>query len=914
MPIRVRADKNANAALDTKTGVYIPLPDGGSMFPSPYPVSAVASPDGKATHIPGTGTKFTFDPGSGLVVWPRYATGSDDLLNRAIVRGHMANGGLTPVPATLVSTIVSKMQQTAATWIMNISGRASPVARAVEIVALADNSTIGPAVFIQNYVGAIYTDNRGAICSTLPIGEIEFDKWDQYGMNAVKIETGKHKNRYVLEVDPERLRANLGLWSVDGLDCSPTGYHEYPYWIRKQTKGEHGPVDVWVLIPKEVGFQILQPAGPKHDLYKGYGQSGTWRASPLVAEGLANTRMRLEAYGDTPPNGVLGIAGLDWPTQFRESYQAFLEEQKSRGNLLTKEPFMFGTRSRDMKMEFVAWTNPPPGYTPQGWFDELTTTLAAAYHLNEAHIRLRYGDGVSQAEIADALESETAVAFLRNMIEAGLNQVVPPRVMVRVIWKSDRSVVRQLESFSLLSLAISRLQKRAGEMADEEPPFTNETILAMIEQTIGLEIPEVGPEIESVSSPATPEDFHLPARLLPELPRFDRCGIPREVLHRAGTLVCDHQGKVYQITSVAGGLIWGVTSNGFIRLLHPYWLFVVKLMSGDPAPTDRKRGRKYAKSRTSKRIAPKAGDRAKTTDGATVLVHSVDGNKATINFEWDKGVEPRFYPLSELTRFQFEPTGSPLPYPESFVFSDRDEAIDAADELWREVMGDAAAVIDGTWNEDQNVWETADGEPMTRMEMAALRDTFRQATDDIYTDMSADTSLVALLLLGLFSLAEWEARMRQTLASAYLAMYLFARGGSGRLRDEDWDIIEAEILLQMQFLNLFAQEILAGIMSEGQIANRAGLYFQSMAAMYEDAQAASYDYRLILPANPGDCSSECCSNCKCTWAFAQTDTVIMAQWIRNAAAESCPTCLRRESCSPLIFIRETGEHLGADCY
>lgn len=918
MPIAIRSIRNSPDVLDTKTGEIVPSP--ANLRRSIHraqngPFSNVASHDARVEHIPGVGTKFRFDPDSGLVIYPRYGTGSDDVLNRAIVRGHMANGGLTPLPMPLISTIVSKMQQTAATWVINFRGRRAPVKRAVEIVALADNSTDGAATFIQNLVGAIYTDNRGAICSILPIGEIEFERWGEYGMSAVKLTNDPNDLRYVLEADLSRLKDSIGLWTIDGLDCSPTGYSEYQFWLQKPIKVKDSTRMAWVLIPRQIGFQILQPAGPKHNLYSGYGQSGTWRAAPLVAEGLAVGRMQLEALSDTPPNGIVHVSGLDWPGQFREEYDGFLTEQRAKGNMYYKEPFLFGTRSRDAKMEFVAWTQPPPGYTRQQWFDELTTTLAAAYHLNEAHIRLRYGDGVSQAQIADALESETAVAFLRTTIESALNRVVPPRVQVRVIWKSDRSVVRQLEAFSLVSLAISRLQKRAGEIKEDDPTFSNEEIRAIIETTIGLEIPEVSSDTESVSSPSTPEDFRLSDRAMQQLPLFMSCDVPREVLERPGTVVACGDGKVRVLDSVQGSYAWVFERGGLSRrLVSASSLRVLGIVGGDSSTLSRRRGRAYSSpAAEGYRVTPGPGDRAITDDGTPVSVVSMDGVKAMIRYDWDKGdVGPRPYPAQLLSRFQFVPDGEPLPYPESYSVEDRAAALRDAVAFWKATMGEDGDIIDGAWDSDAKVW-IVDGVPATGTEMASYRDKFRQAASDSESDASDDGSLVSLLLLGLLALGAWETRARASIARSYIAMYVFARGGASRLQDDDWGIIEAEILLQHQFLNLFMQELTRGLLSEAQIASRFGLYYQSMSTIYEDAAAAAHDYRLILPAVPGDYSSECGSYDKCFWAYTEGPETIVCQWVRTDS-ESCPTCIRREECPPLVFIKATGEHLSSECY
>lgn len=443
------------------------------------------------------GVRLGFDDESGVAFWPAYASGLDDMLLRALVQGYMANVGTTPVPITLLATIVTKIQSMVGTWIMTVRGRTSPVKKTLDLMARAQDSQFGSANFVRLYMGALLVENRGAMGAQVPIEAIPFDNWSQYGMTAEPISGQKgEKNQYVLRMTTEDFRENQGLYMIDGLHCWPTGNPEYPYWFR--TYSGEKQRDVWVLIHRDYGWQIFSEAGGQNTLYPGFGQSGAWRFSPYAVKHMAIDRQDWEHLINQPARGVVWVSGLDTPTQFRDQMVTYEEERREQQMFFYPGVFFGGSRGENSKISMIPWSEPPAGYTAEGWRTEWVDNLAAAFHLNVTHLEVRLGEGaMTQSDIASSLEAETAVAAMKERIEALFNHVSPPRVLVSVVWQTDRLKRYQVESFRELSLGISRVQNvmtttvnEEGETESQmEQTFTVQEIRGLFEEYIGIDIP-----------------------------------------------------------------------------------------------------------------------------------------------------------------------------------------------------------------------------------------------------------------------------------------------------------------------------------------------------------------------------------------------------------------------------------------
>ncbi|MHA2231802.1 MAG: hypothetical protein ACXAB4_04865 [Candidatus Hodarchaeales archaeon] len=676
---------NPNFVYDDSLGIVVPatMLGQGRYIPHPYDnTSRERNIRGKGVvyHKEGVGTILQHDSATGIAFWPAYASGLDDMLMRALVRGYMANSGQTPVQNTLLSTIVTKVQSMVGTWITNVRGRTSPVKKTLDLMARAQDSQFGSAKFVRLFMGALLTDNRGAIGAQVPIESILFDDWDKYGMTAVPIPGQKKKvpELYTLEMTEENFRENQGLWMLDGLGCYPTGNSEYPYWITKHS--QELKRDVWVLIHRDYGFQLLQEAAGVINEYPGFGQSGVWRFSPYAVKHMAIDLQDWEHLIHQPMRGVVWVSGLDTPTQFRDQLERYQKDREEEEMYFYPGVFFGGSRGENSKITMSPWSEPPAGYTADGWRNEWVDALAAAFHLNVTHLVIRLGEGaMTQTDVAASLEAETAVAAYKQQIEQIWNYMAPPRTLVTVIWQTDRLKRYQTDTFKELSLGISRVQETVeGEL----PTFERGEIRALTEEFAGIEIPEMSEEDRIESDKRTGEDIddveerYILAhggRSLPELTEiFDDV---YDLGHMVGTKDLSITGEIVDLAGNASSWIWIRTNDGYEMLVDSYRLCLLWT--------------REARQRTRGNYLPnpeiRIGARATTLSGTPCTVREVLEDTAYVNFDWDAPhVSPRAISVHELVYLGFEPEGEPLE-PVDEVVIDRDEAQRSAEETWDQI-------------------------------------------------------------------------------------------------------------------------------------------------------------------------------------------------------------------------------------
>lgn len=148
------------------------------------------------------------------------------------------------------------------------------------------------------------------------------------------------------------------------------------------------------------------------------------------------------------------------------------------------------------------------------------------------------------------------------------------------------------------------------------------------------------------------------------------------------------------------------------------------------------------------------------------------------------------------------------------------------------------------------------------------------------------------------SITEWVMQMREEIKTAHLSQYMLASGGRNAMTQADYGRVGRVLRDQYAFLNIFAESILTGDLSEAQIRARANLYANSSNASFERGRAASFG--LELPAYPSDGATECRANCKCSWSVAEEDGKYLAYW-RLSPAEHCDDCLSNAALwNPLV--------------
>jgi hypothetical protein len=131
--------------------------------------------------------------------------------------------------------------------------------------------------------------------------------------------------------------------------------------------------------------------------------------------------------------------------------------------------------------------------------------------------------------------------------------------------------------------------------------------------------------------------------------------------------------------------------------------------------------------------------------------------------------------------------------------------------------------------------------------------------------LSPESALLAGLVIGgTISVNEWELKAQELVTVAFMWYLWAAVGGAMNATDEQYALLAALLEVQMGFLAGFALSISEDKLSESMIAARLRLYFGAA------AQAYTRGRMLLLGVpdtgvHPGDCSTDCCSNCDCRW-------------------------------------------------
>jgi len=213
-----------------------------------------------------------------------------------------------------------------------------------------------------------------------------------------------------------------------------------------------------------------------------------------------------------------------------------------------------------------------------------------------------------------------------------------------------------------------------------------------------------------------------------------------------------------------------------------------------------------------------------------------------------------------------------------------------------ELPVDRAAGQRAYGDESPWVWEQAakryrnqaTGQTLNPRQMLVLRDQFVDA------QKAAAAALAERLAAGDITLTRFMLEMRELIKTTYYDEYVLGHGGRRNMTHRDNGIVGRLCREQYQYLQAFMADIAAGNLSPAQIRARCQLYIESASQAYERAAAEVRGLRgpHALPAYPGDHSTQCGANCRCTWEFRETETAWECTWTLHPA-EHCPDCLER---------------------
>jgi hypothetical protein len=169
------------------------------------------------------------------------------------------------------------------------------------------------------------------------------------------------------------------------------------------------------------------------------------------------------------------------------------------------------------------------------------------------------------------------------------------------------------------------------------------------------------------------------------------------------------------------------------------------------------------------------------------------------------------------------------------------------------------------------------------------------------------TTLSNDLLHGSLSLEDYHTRMQDAIRLAYIHQAIAGTKDADEreLTSADLRRIEGKIADQYQYLDGFMSDIEKAVEKQGAsldfIPSRAVLYAKSSESEYWQ-QATNVD----LPATPRDGSTQCLSNCQCSWRLEcvrdNKGKVIAVNAYWETEANPCPDCDKRgRDWNPLVI-------------
>lgn len=188
------------------------------------------------------------------------------------------------------------------------------------------------------------------------------------------------------------------------------------------------------------------------------------------------------------------------------------------------------------------------------------------------------------------------------------------------------------------------------------------------------------------------------------------------------------------------------------------------------------------------------------------------------------------------------------------------------------------------YDQDRHQYIDDSGNPVPESEiLAQLSGYHAVASDEL-------AGLFRRFKAGTLSASELSSRARSIIRDNHTIAYAIGKGGRLNMAFADWGRLGYDIRQQYTYLDRFLGEL--DELSIEQILARSDLYFGAMRASYFRGRSA--DYNIVLPAYPGDGTTQCLTNCRCSWRIVSEENRTLAYWTLGAA-EHCTDCVARST-------------------
>lgn len=141
---------------------------------------------------------------------------------------------------------------------------------------------------------------------------------------------------------------------------------------------------------------------------------------------------------------------------------------------------------------------------------------------------------------------------------------------------------------------------------------------------------------------------------------------------------------------------------------------------------------------------------------------------------------------------------------------------------------------------------------------------------------------------GTISPETFRAGMRELLRNVHGSEAIFGRGGVNAMTPADWGRLGQTLKGEYAYLEGFVTDITT--LTPEQAAARANLYMGGAVQSYEKGVAASLGIEDSMPVYPGDGSTRCLGNCRCTWVHVRNGDTMESTWQTEQDGEVCQDC------------------------
>ena len=431
-----------------------------------------------------------------VVHFPSKGTNPSELLLSSLASGEVENVGVSPVPYPQLPGLLRRQQIQAQSLTLDITGRISPVKKAVSAIARFNDSPMGVTQAVSEMVYNLRVFCKGSPIATIPI-VYDMTVWGENGMTAVPIlaegATESDAKQFYLQVDWGGKVKTPIPYIADPMRFRPSGLPTWPYWFLAEDNG----VAKWVLLHQSHVIPIVPGNSLRYSSL--IGTSSVWICLGFLAENFLIIEERVERKISAATNGLLGISGVSQTgDQIAKQIELQTEIRKTEGKYFASDYTILASNSNKIVFTFLPLRQ-HDGVPPKERREYEEDTLALAFNEPLTAVVSRGGIGFSTNAPENAAQtSDTGIAAILEVLEVALGTMFP-RVSVTISRQNDPSQRLNVSTFKEFASAI----KDVNAAVEGDPVLSREEIRTLIDRDL-FPLPDI--ENDTVSSDATADE------------------------------------------------------------------------------------------------------------------------------------------------------------------------------------------------------------------------------------------------------------------------------------------------------------------------------------------------------------------------------------------------------------------------